>query len=45
MFAQLKDAYALGRWGALWRTGLLLGGSAMVLGTYTILIFVVGLID
>ena len=43
MFAQLKGGYALGVWGALWRTGVLLLTSAVTLSLYVAVIVVLGL--
>jgi hypothetical protein len=45
MFAQLKGAYRLGWFGALWRTFVLLLSSMITLGIFAALIVVVGLAD
>lgn len=43
MYRQLKGAYALSRFGALWRTALLAGFSATALGVFAALILALGL--
>jgi hypothetical protein len=45
MFAQLKGAYRLGVWGALWRTFVLLNACCIILALFAVLIVVVGLAD
>ncbi len=45
MFAQLRGAYRLTVWGALWRTFVLLISSMVTLGLFAMLIVVVGLAD
>ena len=35
MYRQLKGAYSLGRWGALWRTSLLVGFAFAAIGLFT----------
>ena len=42
MYRQLKGAYGLGRWGALWRTALLIGFSFAAIGMFTTLIVGLG---
>jgi hypothetical protein len=42
MYRQLKGAYGLGRWGALWRTTLLVGFAFAAIGMFTALIVGVG---
>lgn len=42
MYRQLKGAYALGRWGALWRTSLLVGFAFAAIGMFVALIVGVG---
>ena len=42
MYRQLKGAYRLGRWGALWRTTLLVGFAFAAIGMFTALIVGVG---
>ena len=38
MYRQLKGAYSLGRWGAIWRTSLLIGFAFAAIGLFTALI-------
>jgi hypothetical protein len=38
MFVQLRDTYGLGKWGALWRTGMLLLVANIVLGVFIVLV-------
>jgi hypothetical protein len=45
MFVQLKGAYRLGTFGALWRTFVLSIASVMTLSLFAVLIVVVGLAD
>ena len=45
MFAQLKGAYRLTTFGALWRTFVLVIASAVTLGVFAGLIVVAGLAD
>ncbi len=45
MFAQLKGAYALGKWGALWRTSVLIVASITTLSMFLAMILVLGLAD
>ena len=45
MFAQLKGGYALGKWGALWRTSVLGVASLITLGMFAAMIVVLGLAD
>ena len=45
MYAQLKGAYSLGRFGALARTFWLVSFSFVVLLIYVILILILGLVD
>ena len=45
MFAQLKGAYALGPWGASWRTAVLLLASVLTLSLFLVMIVVLGLAD
>ncbi|HET9336944.1 MAG TPA: hypothetical protein VFO12_11135, partial [Sphingomicrobium sp.] len=42
MYRQLKGTYQLGRWGALWRTSLLVGFAFAAIGLFTALIVGVG---
>ncbi len=42
IFRQLSGAYALGWWGALWRTAALILAAVMVLGLFVLLIIAVG---
>jgi hypothetical protein len=42
MYRQLKGAYGLGRWGALWRTTLLIGFAFAGIGLFTTLIVGLG---
>ena len=42
MYRQLKGTYGLGRWGALWRTTLLVGFAFAAIGLFTALIVGVG---
>ena len=42
MYRQLKGTYELGRWGALWRTSLLVGFAFAAIGMFTALIVGVG---
>jgi hypothetical protein len=42
MYRQLKGSYALGRWGALWRTSLLVGFAFAAIGMFVALIVGVG---
>lgn len=42
MYRQLKGTYQLGRWGALWRTTLLVGFAFAAIGMFTALIVGVG---
>jgi hypothetical protein len=43
MFAQLRGTYSLGFGATLWRTGVLLGVSFMVLGSYLLLILMMSM--
>lgn len=43
MYRQVRDAYALSRWSAVWRTALLLTFAAAALGLFGALIFALGL--
>ncbi|MEQ7873532.1 DUF3667 domain-containing protein [Sphingomonas sp. ASV193] len=43
MYRQLKGAYALGRWGALWRTGALLTFSTIALGLFAVAVVLLGI--
>jgi hypothetical protein len=45
MYVQLKGAYALSRFSALWRTGVLSVMSFMTLALYLVLIIAVGVLD
>lgn len=45
MYRQLKGAYALGRFGALWRTMLLTIFALTVVVIFTLLLFGVGMFD
>ena len=45
IFVQLKGAYALGKWGALWRTSVLLFASVITLSMFLSMIVVLGLAD
>ena len=45
MFAQLKGGYALGNWGALWRTMLLAFAATITLTLFGVMILVLGLAD
>jgi hypothetical protein len=45
MFAQLRGAYAIGTFGALWRTGTLAIAAIVTLAIYASLIVVLGLVD
>lgn len=38
IFAQLRGTYSLGRWGALWRTGMLLLVANLVLSVFVVLV-------
>ena len=42
MYRHLKGSYSLGRWGALWRTSLLVGFAFAAVGLFTALIVGVG---
>jgi len=42
MYRQLKGTYGLGRWGALWRTSLLIGFAFAAIGLFTAMIVGVG---
>lgn len=42
MYRQLKGTYGLGRWGAIWRTTLLVGFSFAAIGLFTALIVGLG---
>ena len=42
IYRQLRGAYSVGRWGALWRTVVLLIGAAFVLAMFALLIIAVG---
>ena len=42
MHRQLKGAYSLGRWGALWRTALLVGFAFAAIGLFTAMVVGVG---
>jgi len=42
MYRQLKSTYQLGRWGAIWRTTLLVGFAFAAIGMFTALIVGVG---
>lgn len=43
LYAQLKGSYGLGRFGALWRCGLLLVWAAAVLALYTVLVALISM--
>ena len=45
MYRQLRGAYSLGRWGALWRTAALVAAAVAVLGLFLIGLVGVGLFD
>ena len=45
MYVQLKGAYALGRFSAIWRTGVLALTSFLTLALYLVLIIAVGVLD
>lgn len=45
MYAQLKGAYALGRFGAAWRTAALCFASVITLSLYAALMIVIGVLD
>ena len=38
MFLQLRGTYSLGKWGALWRTCMLLGVAIIVLNVFIVLV-------
>jgi hypothetical protein len=42
MYRQLKGAYGLGRWGAFWRTGVLVGFAFAAIGLFATLIVSLG---
>ena len=45
MYAQLKGAYALDRFGALWRAAVLSAASFLTLAVYVVLIIAIGVLD
>jgi hypothetical protein len=45
MFAQLRGTYALGWWGASWRTLYLTLAASISLGLYLIILIIVGVLD
>ncbi len=45
MYRQLRGAYSLGPWGALWRTAALVFAATLVLGVFVIGLFGMGLFD
>jgi len=45
MYRQLKEAYALTRWGALWRTAALTVFAFMAIGLFMVIVAGVGSVD
>jgi len=45
LFLQLKGAYGLGRWGALWRTAALMIAAVFVLSLFALMIIALGALD
>jgi len=45
LFLQLRGTYQLGRWGALWRTAVLLVAAVFVLSLFALLIIALGALD
>lgn len=43
MFLQLRGTYSLGKWGALWRTGMLLMVANIVLGVFFLLVLMLSI--